>query len=73
MKRLVCLKCGSPEIRRSKRHGALEWILKRFFIGTTVLTPFLSGSIRDINTLGWILWEEAQVGATTSQTGRQKN
>src|SRR5262245_3787924 len=32
MKRLVCLKCGSSDIRRSKRHGALEWILKRFFI-----------------------------------------
>jgi hypothetical protein len=32
MKRLVCLKCGSSNIRRSKRHGALEWILKRFFI-----------------------------------------
>jgi hypothetical protein len=24
-----------------------------------VLTPFLSGSIRDINTLGWILWEDS--------------
>jgi hypothetical protein len=32
MKSLVCLKCGSSDIRRSKRHGPLEWILKRFFI-----------------------------------------
>jgi hypothetical protein len=32
MKPFVCLKCGSSDIRRSKRHGALEWILKRFFI-----------------------------------------
>ena len=32
LKLLVCLKCGSSDIRRSKRHGVLEWILKRFFI-----------------------------------------
>ena len=31
-KLLVCLKCGSSDIRRSKRHGPLEWVLKRFFI-----------------------------------------
>jgi hypothetical protein len=29
---LVCSKCGSPSIQRSKRHGVLEWILKRIFI-----------------------------------------
>jgi hypothetical protein len=32
MKLSVCLKCGCSDIRRSKRHGPLEWILKRFFI-----------------------------------------
>ncbi|HME98420.1 MAG TPA: hypothetical protein VKK06_01005 [Terriglobia bacterium] len=32
LKLLVCLKCGSSDIRRSKRHGPLEWVLKRFFI-----------------------------------------
>jgi hypothetical protein len=32
MKALVCRQCGSCDIRRSKRHGVLEWILKRFFI-----------------------------------------
>src|SRR5262249_45847789 len=32
MKPVVCLKCGCSDIRRSKRHGLLEWILKRFFI-----------------------------------------
>ena len=32
MKPSVCLKCGCSDIRRSKRHGPLEWILKRFFI-----------------------------------------
>src|SRR5215813_14284965 len=32
LKLLVCLKCGSSDIRRSKRHWPLEWILKRFFI-----------------------------------------
>jgi PAS domain S-box-containing protein len=32
MKPMVCLKCGCSDVRRSKRHGALEWILKRFFI-----------------------------------------
>jgi hypothetical protein len=29
---LVCSKCGSSSIQRSKRHGMLEWILKRIFI-----------------------------------------
>ena len=32
MKPAVCLKCGCTDIRRSKRHGPLEWVLKRFFI-----------------------------------------
>jgi len=32
MKPAVCLKCGSSDIRRSKRHGLLEWVLKRFFL-----------------------------------------
>src|SRR5262249_43443308 len=32
LKLLVCLKCGSSDIRRSKRHCPLEWVLKRFFI-----------------------------------------
>ena len=32
MKPMVCLKCGCSDIRRSKRRGAIEWILKRFFI-----------------------------------------
>jgi PAS domain S-box-containing protein len=32
MKPMVCLKCGCSDIRRSKRHGVIEWILKRFFI-----------------------------------------
>jgi hypothetical protein len=32
MKFLVCSKCGSSFIRRSKRHGVLEWIVKRIFI-----------------------------------------
>src|SRR5262249_14465641 len=32
MKSAVCLKSGPSDIRRSKRHGPLEWILKRFFI-----------------------------------------
>ena len=29
---LVCSKCGSSSIQRSKRHEVLEWILKRIFI-----------------------------------------
>src|SRR5215471_19505376 len=32
LKLLVCLKSGTSDIRRSKRHGPLEWVLKRFFI-----------------------------------------
>ena len=32
MKPSACLKCGCSDIRRSKRHGLWEWILKRFFI-----------------------------------------
>src|SRR5262245_17061312 len=32
MKPAVCLKCGFTDIRCSKRHGVLEWMLKRFFI-----------------------------------------
>jgi PAS domain S-box-containing protein len=32
MKPMVCLKCGCSDIHRSKRRGAIEWILKRFLI-----------------------------------------
>jgi len=32
MKPSVCLKCGCSDIRRSKRHGPWEWILKRLLI-----------------------------------------
>src|SRR5215813_6731322 len=32
MKPIVCLRCGYSDIRRSKRHGTLEWTLNRFFI-----------------------------------------
>ena len=48
MKPSVCLKCGCS-IRRSKRHGPLEWILKRLFIlpgAACLATTFLPVTFR---------------------------
>ncbi len=29
---MVCPECGSDSVRRSMRHGFLEWFLKRLFL-----------------------------------------
>ena len=64
MKPAVCVKCECSDIRRSKRHGLLEWILKRFFIvpwrcmscyNRFFRPHFVLPSSRDIPKL-WRLW-----------------